>query len=152
MAARLFESVRLDRRNEEKAGQPAYALIQPSCFDGHTLRTFYHSDYYDRSRGTSGPLSKEELELLDAFEAIAERPDIRLDMQFAPGDIQLLSNHTVVHARTAYTDGDQQAAPAAALADVVARRSDGLAHIANGMAKALDSAASLRCGMFADAD
>jgi hypothetical protein len=106
LATRLFESVRLDRRNEEKAGQPAYALIQPSCFDGHTLRTFYHSDYYRSVTRHVGPLSKEELELLDAFEAIAERPDVRLDMQFAPGDIQLLSNHTIVHARTSYTDGD----------------------------------------------
>ena len=108
LAARLFESVRLDRRNEEKPGQPAYALIQPSCFDGHTLRTFYHSDYYRSVARLVGPLPKEELELLDAFEAIAERPDIRLDMQFAPGDIQLLSNHTVVHARTAYQDGDNK--------------------------------------------
>ncbi len=108
LAARLFESVRLDRRNEEKPGQPAHALIQPSCFDGHALRTFYHSDYYRSVTRLVGPLPQEELELLDAFEAIAERPDIRLDMQFAPGDIQLLSNHTVVHARTAYEDGDEK--------------------------------------------
>ena len=25
-------------------------------------------------------------------------------MHFAPGDVQLISNHTVVHARTAYED------------------------------------------------
>jgi len=104
LAARLFESVRLDRRNEEKPGQPPYALIQPSCFDGMTLRTFYHSDYYRSVQRHIGPLPREEMELLDAFEAIAERADIRLDMQFAPGDIQLLSNHTIVHARTAYSD------------------------------------------------
>ena len=104
LAARLFESVRLDRRNEEKPGQPPYALIQPSCFDGTTLRTFYHSDYYRSVQRHIGPLPREEMELFDAFEAIAERADIRLDMQFAPGDIQLLSNHTIVHARTAYSD------------------------------------------------
>jgi hypothetical protein len=104
LAARLFESVRLDRRNEEKPGQPPYALIQPSCFDGTTLRTFYHSDYYRSVQRHVGALPAEEMELLDAFEAIAERSDIRLDMQFAPGDIQLLSNHTIVHARTAYSD------------------------------------------------
>src|SRR4029453_7328080 len=85
LAARLFESVRLDRRNEEKPGQPAYALIQPSCFDGHTLRTFYHSDYYRSVARHTGPLPAEELELLDAFEAIAERAEIRLDMHFSPG-------------------------------------------------------------------
>ena len=104
LAARLFESVRLDRRNEEKPGQPPYALIQPACFDGTALRTFYHSDYYRSVTRHVGALPAQELELLDAFEAIAERPDIRLDMQFAPGDIQLLSNHVIVHARTAYSD------------------------------------------------
>jgi Taurine catabolism dioxygenase TauD, TfdA family len=105
LAARLFESVKLDRRNEEKPGQPPYALIQPACFDGSRLRTFYHSDYYRSVTRHVGELPAQERELLDAFEAIAERPDARLDMQFAPGDIQLLSNHTIVHARTAYTDG-----------------------------------------------
>ena len=105
LAARLFESVRLDRRNEEKPGQPPYALIQPACFDGTALRTFYHSDYYRSVTRHVGALPAQELELFDAFEAIAKRADIHLDMQFAPGDIQLLSNHTIVHARTAYSDG-----------------------------------------------
>ena len=35
---------------------------------------------------------------------IAGSPEFRLDMQLAPGDVQLLSNHTIVHARTAYED------------------------------------------------
>jgi alpha-ketoglutarate-dependent taurine dioxygenase len=52
-----------------------------------------------------GELPSRESELLDAYEDIAERPEVRLEMQFAPGDIQLLSNHTVLHARTAYQDG-----------------------------------------------
>jgi hypothetical protein len=105
LAMRLFESFKLDRRNEEKPGQPPYALIQPACFDGTRLRTFYHSDYYRSVTRHVGELSAQQLELLDAYEAIAEREDIRLEIKFAPGDIQLLSNHTIVHARTAYTDG-----------------------------------------------
>ena len=104
LAARLFESVRFDRRNEEQPGQSPYALIQPCCFDGTTLRTYYHSDYYRSVQRHVGELPAQELELLDAYEAIAERDDIRLEMQFTPGDIQLLSNHTIIHARTAYAD------------------------------------------------
>jgi len=108
LAARLFDTVRHDRRNEEKPGQPPYALIQPACFDGTRLRTFYHSDYFRSVVRLVGPLKPEEQALFDAYEAIAERPDIRLDMRFEPGDIQLLSNHTIVHARTAYADGDRK--------------------------------------------
>ena len=49
--------------------------------------------------------------MLDAYDEIASRPDVYLDMALARGDIQLLSNHTVVHARTAYEkpDGTQGA-------------------------------------------
>jgi alpha-ketoglutarate-dependent taurine dioxygenase len=108
IASRLFEAVRHDRRNEEKPGQPPYALIQPACFDGARLRTFYHSDYFRSVVRHVGALDPDERELFDAYEAIAERDDIRLDMRFEPGDIQLLSNHTIVHARTAYSDGDRK--------------------------------------------
>ena len=34
-------------------------------------------------------------------------PGIYLEMDFAPGDIQLLSNHTVLHARSEYVDHDE---------------------------------------------
>jgi hypothetical protein len=45
-----------------------------------------------------------ERELLDLYEAIANDPDLYLDMQLRVGDLQLVSNHTVLHARTAYED------------------------------------------------
>jgi alpha-ketoglutarate-dependent taurine dioxygenase len=42
--------------------------------------------------------------LLDLYEEIAGSPEFRIDMELRPGDIQWLSNHSVVHARTAYRD------------------------------------------------
>lgn len=105
IAARLFGQIRMDRRNEERPGDRPWTTLQPACWDGRQLRTFYHSDYFRSVVRHVGPLPPAEQELLDAYEAIAERPDIRFEMQFQPGDIQLLSNHTVVHARTAYDDG-----------------------------------------------
>jgi alpha-ketoglutarate-dependent taurine dioxygenase len=35
---------------------------------------------------------------------VASDPALYLDMQLEPGDLQLLSNHTILHARTAYED------------------------------------------------
>ena len=41
---------------------------------------------------------------IDLYEAIANDPELYLDMELRPGDIQLISNHTILHARTAYED------------------------------------------------
>jgi Taurine catabolism dioxygenase TauD, TfdA family len=105
LAQRLFEPVHHDLRNEQKPGALPYALLRPACFDGVRLRTFYHSDYFRSAARHIGPLPEIDRKLFDAYEAIAERDDIRLEMTLQPGDIQLLSNHTIVHARTAYQDG-----------------------------------------------
>jgi hypothetical protein len=45
-------------------------------------------------------LSADPLELL----SIANDPRFFLDMDFSPGDIQLLNNASILHARTAYED------------------------------------------------
>jgi alpha-ketoglutarate-dependent taurine dioxygenase len=49
-------------------------------------------------------LTPEENALLDLYDQIAATPGFYLDMDLEPGDIQLLSNHTVIHARTDYED------------------------------------------------
>ena len=74
--------------------------------DGRRLRTFYHSDYFRSvERHAAAPrFTAEERELLDLYEEIASSPEFYLDMNFAPGDVQLISNHTVLHARTEYED------------------------------------------------
>jgi hypothetical protein len=35
---------------------------------------------------------------------LANDPELRLDMNFMPGDVQILHNHTILHARSAYED------------------------------------------------
>jgi hypothetical protein len=105
LVARLYEPFRLDRRDEHGGGTPWVPVI-PCRHARGTLRTFYHSDYF-RSvvrHADVPPFTDEEHTLLDVYEAIANEPDLHLDMQFAPGDIQLVSNHLILHARTAYED------------------------------------------------
>jgi hypothetical protein len=104
LARRLFEPFLLDARLPP--GAPTqYTPVQPCAFDGQRLRTFMHVDYFrsaERHPGvTIDPLARE---VLDAWEAFAERPGVHLDMQLRPGDVQLVSNHFVVHARSAYVD------------------------------------------------
>lgn len=40
------------------------------------------------------------------FEDLAQSDALRMDHVLAPGEIQLLSNHTVLHARGAFENGD----------------------------------------------
>ncbi len=105
LVARLYDPFRLDRRDEHGAGAP-WVPVVPCRYAKGTLRTFYHSDYFRSAvrHADVPPFTEEERSLLDLYEGIANEPDLYLDMQFAPGDIQLVSNHLILHARTAYED------------------------------------------------
>ncbi|MGH0028283.1 MAG: TauD/TfdA family dioxygenase [Myxococcota bacterium] len=103
---RLYEPFLLDGRDEGRDGKARVIPVPPCRHAGGVLRTFYHSDYF-RSvvrHADVPPFTEEEQTLRDLYEEIAASPELRLDMQFAPGDVQLVSNHTVLHARTAYED------------------------------------------------
>lgn len=102
---RLFEPFLLDTREEREGGTP-HVPIQPCCFDGTRLRTFMHVGYFSSVVRHGVELDDAAAAALSAWEEVAERPDIHLDMEFGPGDLQLVSNHTVTHARTAYVDHD----------------------------------------------
>jgi hypothetical protein len=107
-AARLlFTPFAHDLRGEHRPDAPGHAEIQPCCFgeDG-VLRTFYHGEYFRSVERLAdvGPLPSDRRAVLDRYDALAGSPEFRLDMALEPGDIQLLSNHTIVHARTGYED------------------------------------------------
>ena len=108
LVERLYEPFLLDSREESGTGGAAYLPV-PACRYAHgRLRTFYHSDYF-RSvvrHPDVAPFSADEQALLDLYEKIASSPSLYLDMELRPGDMQLLSNHVVLHARTAYQDDD----------------------------------------------
>lgn len=106
LAARLFEPVRLDLRNEERPGMRGFIDVVPCRHADGRLRTFYHSDYF-RSvvrHADAEPFSEIERELFDAYDGIAQTKGVYLDMELEPGDVQLISNHTIIHARTGYED------------------------------------------------
>lgn len=111
LVPRLYEPFCLDRRNEQDDGGPRWVPVIPCRHARGRLRTFYHSDYFRSAprHADVPPFTAAERELLDLYEAIAAEPALRLDMQFTPGDLQLVSNHVVLHARTAYEDAPDPA-------------------------------------------
>jgi hypothetical protein len=100
---RLYEPFMMDTKGE---GGLQFLPVPPCQFDDGRLRTFYHTDYFRSASGYAGEslLSDADRAVLDLYNEIADSPDFHLDMRLRPGDIQLLSNHTVLHARTDYED------------------------------------------------
>jgi hypothetical protein len=52
------------------------------------------------------PLTAAEQAALDFMDEQTRRPDLRLDMDLQPGDVQLCNNYTVLHSRTQFRDGE----------------------------------------------
>lgn len=106
LVRRLYEPFLLDTRDEARDETMPWVPVQPCCFSGGRLRTFWHSDYFRSvERHAAAPrFTPAERELLELYEEVAQSPELRLDMDLEAGDMQWISNHTVVHARTAYED------------------------------------------------
>jgi hypothetical protein len=106
LAAAMFEPLALDTRGD---GGLDFFPIAPCRFEGGQLRTFYHADYFRTAERQPGAprLTASQREMLDAYDAIANAPGSFFEMDLAPGDIQLLSNHTVLHSRSDYVDFEE---------------------------------------------
>ena len=103
LAARLFAPMEVDTRGD---GGLNFFAVPPCRYADGQLRTFYHADYLRTAQQHRGarPLGQCERELLNLYDELASSPENYWEMDFAPGDIQLLSNHTVIHARSQYED------------------------------------------------
>jgi hypothetical protein len=66
----------------------------------HQVRRSVSSQRFPEARR----LTAEDIEALDMLTELAGDPDLQLNMNFIPGDIQFLHNHTILHARSAYED------------------------------------------------
>jgi len=106
LAQRLFEPMLLDVRDAKPGDDFRFFPVPPCRYAMGRLRTFYHSDYFRsvERHEDAARLTDFERELLDTYEEIALTPGLYLDMDLEKGDIQLLSNHTVLHARTEYQE------------------------------------------------
>ena len=103
---RLYQPFPTDRRGEVPEGKGAF--YEAPVFNPHDG---YVSVLYSRLHIGSAQrfpearrLTPEDIEALDMFGDLAGDPELRLDMNFMPGDVQILHNHTILHARSAYED------------------------------------------------
>ena len=102
----LYTPMYWDRNEEQAAGEePFFALPVLSDVDGRP-RFFYIGWYIrDAQRHPSVPrLTAEQRGAMQLIEDIANDPNFHVEMDFQPGDIQLLNNSVILHAREAYED------------------------------------------------
>jgi hypothetical protein len=106
LVSALFEPVATDHRGEVPPGGRAWFSIPVlSWYAGH-LTGIYQRRYIDSAqRFTDAPrLSARQREALDVFDAVLDDPAVHLEMDFRPGDVQLIHNHQILHDRTAFED------------------------------------------------
>jgi hypothetical protein len=103
---RLYRPLPIDRRGEVPEGKAPF--YEAPVFNEHagTVSVLYSRLHIGSSQRfpEARRLAPEDIEALDMLGELAGDPDLRLDMDFMPGDIQFLHNHTILHARTAYQD------------------------------------------------
>jgi hypothetical protein len=104
----LYQPLYWDRNDEQSDGEdPFFALPVFSDVNG-VPRTFYIGWYIrDAQRHPQVPrLTPAQVEAMELLEAIANDPAVHLEMNFQPGDVQLLNNAKILHARESYDDSD----------------------------------------------
>ena len=106
LARVLFEPLETDRRGEVPPGQQPFFRIPVFNWQAGLLTTIYHRTYIDSARRFAEvpPLTSEQTDALDAFDALANDPALHFFMEFRAGDVQLVHNHTLLHDRTAFED------------------------------------------------
>lgn len=102
----LFQPLATDRRGEVPEGQKPYFEIPVFNWHKGYLTAIYQRQYIDSAqRFADAPrLSPQQVEALDMFDRLANDPKLNLFMEFKPGDVQLVHNHTMLHDRTGFED------------------------------------------------
>jgi hypothetical protein len=95
-----------DRQDEHKEGERPWFSLAPVFEHNGEPRIFYVGWYIrNAQRWSDVPrLTNKQLEAMELLESIANDPEFYLEMAFMPGDIQLLNNGRILHAREAYDD------------------------------------------------
>jgi hypothetical protein len=107
----LYQPFSFDCRDEEHPdGGPFYTRVMASLRDG-TLSLRHNSGYARTSSRFPDcpPLTAEQDELLTLVDDLAARDDIHVDFALEPGDMLLVNNYAIAHARTRFEDHEDDA-------------------------------------------
>ena len=106
LLARLFEPIATDRRGEIPSGMKPWFEIPVFSWHRQQLTAMYQRQYIDSAkRFPEAPTPDEEYTAaLDLFDSIANEPAVHVTMDFEPGDMQFVHNHSLLHDRMSFVD------------------------------------------------
>ena len=101
-----MEPIETDRRGEIPEGSKPYFTIPVFNYHEGLVSAIYQRQYIESARRFPDvpPLTPLQIEALDLLDQLANDTNLNLTMEFEPGDIQLVHNHTILHDRTAFED------------------------------------------------
>lgn len=96
----------IDRRGEAPEGRKPYYVGAIFEWIGERLFCRFNRTYIESAqRFAEVPrLTARQIEALDLIDALCQEPSLYLDMALETGDMQFISNYTVLHSRTDYED------------------------------------------------
>jgi Taurine catabolism dioxygenase TauD, TfdA family len=100
----LYAPLPHDRRGEEAAGEQPWCAM-PVCarVDGRLIVRYIRRFIESSQLHPGAPrLTARQREALDAVDEILTRPQVVLSMDLKPGELQLLDNFSILHARTVF--------------------------------------------------
>lgn len=106
LAAVLFQPVQTDRRGEAGPGEDPWFTIPVFTWHAGHFAGKYQRQYIESARRFPQvpPLTAAQVAAFDLLDVLAEDPALHVELDFRPGDIQLVNNHILFHDRTAFED------------------------------------------------
>ncbi len=105
----LYRGFHWHRFGEGRKEDPPYTEAQVPVFsftDGRLACRYVRSPIVAGQRDHGTPLSADEVAALDAFDRVASSPAMRVDFDMNAGDMLIVNNYAVLHARTRFEDAE----------------------------------------------
>ena len=111
LLALLYEPLCYSRQGEQAPGEGPFLRCPVYGVEGGLLFGRWNRNRVESAQRLEGvpPLTPEQREALDALDALLRRADLMAEMWLAPGDLQLMNNHVVLHSRTRFEDWEEPA-------------------------------------------
>ncbi|KAG2201401.1 hypothetical protein INT46_010395 [Mucor plumbeus] len=92
-----------DRKGEHGPNEPEYLAASPLTYFQERLFTFWGPHFFETVNRFPGvTVEEEKFEAMRYIQDLCEREALNMKLQV--GDVQFVANHSILHARTAYTD------------------------------------------------
>lgn len=106
LAKALQSNFPFSRNGEEREGEPAWVNAPVYGFQDGRVFCVWNRNRVENAQKLEGVpvLTGLQREAIGYLDAVVRRPDLMFCMNLEPGDLQLLSNQTVLHSRTNFED------------------------------------------------